>query len=52
MEGFGRHVISIDDLTAADLDSIVDRGAAFADGTAGRAKPLADAVVEIGRAHV
>ena len=47
MEGSGRHVISIDDLTAADLDSIVSRGVAFADGTAGRTKPLADAVAGV-----
>jgi len=42
-----RHLISIDDLTDADLHTLVERGAAFSAGTAGRPDPLAGDVVGV-----
>ncbi|MEU9327399.1 ornithine carbamoyltransferase [Streptomyces canus] len=42
-----RHLISIDDLTDADLYALVERGAAFSAGTAGRPAPLAGDVVGV-----
>ncbi|MGF1426915.1 ornithine carbamoyltransferase [Kitasatospora sp. LaBMicrA B282] len=42
-----RHLISLDDLTDADLHSVVARGAAFADGRGGPARPLDGAVTGI-----
>ncbi|MFI9239244.1 ornithine carbamoyltransferase [Streptomyces sp. NPDC053079] len=42
-----RHLISLDDLTDADLRSIVARGAAFASGGPGAARPLEGTVAGI-----
>ncbi|MDT0480178.1 ornithine carbamoyltransferase [Streptomyces doebereineriae] len=42
-----RHLISIDDVTDADLYALVERGAAFSAGTAGRPAPLAGDVVGV-----
>jgi Ornithine carbamoyltransferase len=47
MESFGRHLISIDDLTDVDLESIVDRGVAFATGNAGQSRPWAGTIAGI-----
>ncbi|WP_432080207.1 ornithine carbamoyltransferase [Streptomyces sp. WAC 04229] len=42
-----RHLISITDLSDADLTALVSRGAAFSAGTAGRPEPLAGDVVGV-----
>ncbi|CAL9516140.1 Ornithine carbamoyltransferase [Streptomyces sp. enrichment culture] len=42
-----RHLISIDDLTDAELHALVVRGAEFSAGTAGRPAPLAGDVVGV-----
>ncbi|MEV7287860.1 ornithine carbamoyltransferase [Streptomyces sp. NPDC093252] len=42
-----RHLISIDDLSDADLSALVARGAAFSAGTAGRPAPLDGDIVGV-----